>query len=88
MKMTRPTVSVRKRKADQTSTSEVGEVGRRQRQKKVVREAGEEKNRPEAEQQVEEDAIEAEEEARPDAHAEEEARLDAQAEEDEARPDG
>ncbi|KAG5529022.1 hypothetical protein RHGRI_029628 [Rhododendron griersonianum] len=83
MKRTRPTVSARKRKAGQTSTSEVGEVGgrgRRQRQKKVVREAREEKNRPEAEQQVEEDAIEAEEEARPDAQTEEEARTDAHTE--------
>ncbi|KAG5535793.1 hypothetical protein RHGRI_023533 [Rhododendron griersonianum] len=90
MKRTRPTISARKRKADQTSTSEVGEVGgrgRRQRQKKVVREAGEEENRPEAEQQVEEHAIEAEEEARPDAQAvEAEARPDGQAEE-EPRPD-
>ncbi|XP_058216891.1 uncharacterized protein LOC131327775 [Rhododendron vialii] len=69
MKRTRPTVSARKRKADQTSTSEVGGKGRRQRQKKVVREAGEEENRPEVEQQ-------AEEEARPDAQMEEEARTD------------
>ncbi|KAG5545103.1 hypothetical protein RHGRI_017538 [Rhododendron griersonianum] len=86
MKRTRPTVSARKRKADQTSTSEVGEVGgrgRRQSQKKVVREVGEEENMPEADQQVEEDAIEAEEEARPDAQAEEdEARPDRQAEEE------
>ncbi|KAF7143368.1 hypothetical protein RHSIM_Rhsim05G0112400 [Rhododendron simsii] len=47
--------------------------------------------RHEAEQQVEENAIEAEEEARPDAQAEEvheEVRPDAQAEEDEARPHG
>ncbi|KAF7138502.1 hypothetical protein RHSIM_Rhsim07G0168900 [Rhododendron simsii] len=94
MKRTRPTISERKRKVDQTLTSEVGEVGgggRRQRQKKVVREVWEEENRPEAERQVEEDAIEAEEEARPDVHAEEvqeEARPDAQAEDDEARPDG
>ncbi|KAG5562466.1 hypothetical protein RHGRI_005259 [Rhododendron griersonianum] len=90
MKRTRPTISARKRKADQTSTSEVVEVGgkgRRKRQKKVVREAGEEENRPEAEQQVEEHAIEAEEEARPDAQAvEAEARPDGQAEE-EPRPD-
>ncbi|KAI8568843.1 hypothetical protein RHMOL_Rhmol02G0231800 [Rhododendron molle] len=49
MKRTRPTFSARKREADETSTSEVGEVGgrgRRQRQKKVGREAGEEENRP------------------------------------------
>ncbi|KAI8559850.1 hypothetical protein RHMOL_Rhmol04G0207300 [Rhododendron molle] len=81
MKRTRPTISARKRKADQTSTSEVGEDGgrgRRQRHKKVVRVAREEENRPEVEQQVQEDAIEAEEDARPAA----------QVEEDEARPDG
>ncbi|XP_058180216.1 protein MAIN-LIKE 1-like [Rhododendron vialii] len=90
MKRTRPTISARKRKANQTLTSEVGEVGgkgRRQRQKKVVIEAREEENRPEVEQQVKEDAIKAEEEARPDAQAEEdEARPDGQAEE-EAGPD-
>ncbi|XP_058211529.1 uncharacterized protein LOC131323699 [Rhododendron vialii] len=83
MKRIRPTISARKRKADQISTSEVGEVGgrgRRLRQKKVVREADEEENRPEAEQQVEEDAIEAEEEARPDAQTEEEARTNAHTE--------
>ncbi|KAI8538449.1 hypothetical protein RHMOL_Rhmol09G0104600 [Rhododendron molle] len=72
MKRTHPIVSAKKRKDDQTSTLEVGEVGgrrRRQRQKKVVREAGEEENRPEVEQPMEEDAIEVEEEARPDVQA-------------------